>query len=132
MDEYIEREAACKAINAYKRRGSPHYNEGIADAANAIYAIPAADVALVRHGRWLSMDSENVIAMDDDGCPVDSCRCSECGDWLTGSDEYMTRGRYCPNCGALMDKRTVTENELRRLEQCNQAVLLRDFRADTR
>ena len=71
--------------------------------ARMIETAPAADVVEVRHGRWLSMASDKVIAMEDDGCPVDSCRCSECGDWLTSSDEYAVRGRYCPNCGAKME-----------------------------
>jgi hypothetical protein len=103
MAEYIEREAAKKAFCEYcdwAEAGSK-YCQSCPD---PVGRIPAADVVPVRHGRWLSMDSEKVIAMDDDGCPVDSCCCSECGDWLTGSDEYMVRGRYCPNCGARMDK----------------------------
>lgn len=78
-------------------------SEGIRDAMEAVGVFPAADVVEVRHGRWMSMDSENeVVGMDDDGCPVDSCCCSECGDWLIASDEYLVRGRYCPNCGAKM------------------------------
>ena len=37
-----------------------------------------------------------------DGIVTDSCHCSECGEWLTGSDEYECYGNYCPNCGAKM------------------------------
>ena len=106
--EYIEREAALAfpfANGRYDHKNAdPHFINGCETCKEWLETIPAADVVPVRHGRWLSMDSEKVVAMDDDGCPVASCRCSECGDWLTGSDEYMVRGRYCPNCGALMDK----------------------------
>lgn len=118
MAEYIEREAAKRIVDDIDTWSSGWRNY----AKLQMDSIPAADVVSrdcydrllaendelrkerpVRHGRWLSMDTEKVIAMDDDGCPVDSCRCSECGDWLTGSDEYMVRGRFCPNCGARMD-----------------------------
>lgn len=102
MADYIEREAVCYQLA--KQATIDGQPRAIRRAGKIVANFPAADVAHVRHGQWLSMDSENVIAMDDDGCPVDSCRCSECGDWLTGSDEYAVRGRYCPNCGALMDK----------------------------
>lgn len=47
-------------------------------------AIPAADVAPVRHGRWL-IDSVGV-------------KCSCCG--LHDESECI----YCPNCGATMDR----------------------------
>ena len=47
---------------------------------------PAADVAEVRHGRWIEASAE-------DPCYY---RCAECG-WLS-DDEY----HYCPNCGAKM------------------------------
>lgn len=50
----------------------------------------AADVAPVRHGQWLCGDYYDIGDV-----------CSEC-DW----DSQMTHPsyRYCPNCGAKMDK----------------------------
>ena len=55
-------------------------------------------------GKWIS-DSPIVkkITIDENGNVDHSCHCSECGDWLTGSDEYPCRGYYCPNCGAKME-----------------------------
>ena len=93
--EYISRKAAYNAIvNNYDTD----------DQLRDLDAIPAADVVKVRHGRWMSMDGDTTtVSLDEFGCPTDSCRCSECGDWLTASDEYSIRGRYCPNCGAKMD-----------------------------
>lgn len=101
MGEYIEREAALSAVDC----GNLH--KGIVDALQEnIKDIPAADVVEVRHGRWIS-DSPGkrfgtVVRLDKDGCPVGSCHCSECGEWLTASDEYPVIGYYCPNCGAKM------------------------------
>ena len=65
-----------------------------------------SNLMVVKRGQWIS-DSPGKrfgkpVRLDKDGCPVDSCHCSECGDWLTASDEYPARGRYCPNCGAKM------------------------------
>lgn len=108
--EYIEREAAKKKLVAlYKAYDTDENHErklALLEIDLALRAIPAADVAPVRHGRWIS-DARarrgTVVRLDADGCPVDTCHCSECGDWLTASDEYPARGRYCPNCGAKMD-----------------------------
>lgn len=133
MTEYIEREAALNASKIvyieYIEIDGDGYEDGNADEIPVVFrrdieAIPAADVVTrdcynrllaendelrkerpVRHGRWLSMDGDNItVSLDEYGCPTDSCRCSECGDWLTASDEYSVRGRYCANCGARMDK----------------------------
>lgn len=54
-----------------------------------LQAIPAADVAPVRHGRWEWYDSF-------------SYRCSACKKyWIAPGDQYDYH--YCPNCGARMD-----------------------------
>ena len=37
-----------------------------------------------------------------DGMTTGSVWCSECGRWLTASDEYSCFGKFCPNCGAKM------------------------------
>ena len=82
MKEYIERESAIKGILNdccelvfYTKENAIDYLE----------AMPAADVAEVRHGHWTDVGSL-------------SCRCSECG--CKNSRETA----YCPICGARMDK----------------------------
>ena len=52
-----------------------------------IEAIPSADVASVRHGRW--------VKQDDYSC------CSGCGQSI--ADECVPWFKFCPNCGAIMD-----------------------------
>lgn len=52
---------------------------------------PAADVAPVRHGRWVNTNKE-VEQM---------CKCSECGYPIS---YFWSRTPYCPNCGCHMDK----------------------------
>lgn len=51
--------------------------------------LPAADVAEVRHGRWVNTNKK-VEQM---------CKCSECGYPVS---YFWSRTPYCPNCGALM------------------------------
>ena len=88
--EYIEREAAIELLQGPITMSmclskdeciSKNWQRGI-DLV-LIKAIPAADVAPVRHGRWL---------WDDEGY-----HCSEC--W------YLTDNAtpWCPVCGAKMD-----------------------------
>lgn len=83
MKEYIERAAVLKVLEEYY----PGVDERL-HIVKDITSIPTADVAEVRHGRWI------------DGV------CSECG-----FDAMYYKGipaqvytDYCPSCGARMDK----------------------------
>ena len=86
--EYIEREALIEEL---KRRD---FLPVIVK--QAIEAVPAADVAPVRHGRWedwwpgigLIMTGEEMLY-----------RCSVCDAKYSTVESY----KYCPNCGAKMD-----------------------------
>ena len=69
--------------------------------AYCIDSIPGVDAVEVVHGRWIDCKG-NTVGIDTDGCPVSSCNCNVCGEWLTASDEYACIGKYCPNCGAKM------------------------------
>ncbi len=89
-DEYITREeamwAACKALC---HPGAFCPDSYCIEVRKVFNAIPAADVAPVRHGRW-EFEYEN---LDD----VEYC-CTVC-DWIgANANEY----NYCPNCGAKM------------------------------
>lgn len=96
MTEYIEREAISEEIRKYYYKNPPNssyeegFDRGLDRAQRAILDAPAADVAPVRHGRWLYGDYYDIGDV-----------CSEC-DW----DSQMTHPsyRYCPDCGAKMDK----------------------------
>lgn len=54
-------------------------------------------------GKWISEVKGKKAIIDENGNVTCSAHCSECGDWLTGSDEYACRGRFCPNCGARIE-----------------------------
>ena len=106
MDEYINREAlrdSVESINWYSvRRGElitgAESSENALYKANDIYSAidsaPAADVAPVRHGRWID------AYPDIEPNPMFMYGiCSECG-FEQGISKYLN---YCPNCGAKMD-----------------------------
>ena len=78
--EYIEREALINFANN-------HITKSLT--MNDIARFPAADVAPVRHGRWIN---ENFYT-----------RCSVCGK-MAIYDKYgqEVESDFCPNCGAKM------------------------------
>jgi hypothetical protein len=93
MKEYIERAVAVKKFENYRRDCEEENDERVVqifeDCVSELMAISAADVAEVRHGRWVR-----------DKWPSGTHKliCSECGEW-SGK-----KSRYCPSCGARMDK----------------------------
>ena len=114
MAEYIEKETAIAII-----MGEPpdaHYPHWYAD---KIKAIPAADVAPVRHGRWILEAHDERVNYRWNV----TAECSECCDeqkeiWAgffpnvpppiardvaLVSAESVKLSNYCPNCGAKMD-----------------------------
>ena len=95
MDEYIEREAAYKTIMSDPP--DAHYPKWYAD---KILAIPAADVAPVRHGRWDNIPNTYMCVAGKDGSyHGNATSCSVCHE--INPNAYKTN--YCPNCGAKMD-----------------------------
>ena len=95
--EYIEREAVMKIIDDYgcTHGGTLGSHSGAVDVVgSAIYKLPAADVAPVKHGhfRRLTFSGDTII-------------CSEC---KMAYNIFETNGaenfNFCPHCGAIMDK----------------------------
>ena len=94
MAEYIEREALYE--KAYWHGEHPDVGNPFPDGVDAIDiedvdAIPAADVAPVRHGRWIEYQKYTFGVMYD---------CSICDDRILDNGHSWN---YCPNCGAKMD-----------------------------
>lgn len=93
MAKYIEREAAVKIVAKYSLANGSVLgrHSGLADCiASEIAALPAADIAPVVHGRWISfLDGDHIM-------PERYYRCSRCG------RVESRRQPYC-HCGAKMD-----------------------------
>ena len=87
MDEYINRGTAIAKLTALE---VTEPNATMVDAKRVLADIPAADVAPVVHGRWVTHYRS--------GTPVAEGYVSTCCDiWK------KRKSPYCPNCGAKMD-----------------------------
>lgn len=71
----------------------------MADLVDIFAEIPAADVAPVVHGRWISWEEAGnfVPSPDRHECSV----CHDAAQVLVNGFELLSD--YCPNCGAKMD-----------------------------
>lgn len=85
MDEYIARGAFIKAVNDIPMWSSV--------AAMLADSIPAADVAPVVHGRWISVAGKRDRI------------CSRClhNEPYKNADDNAEVFEFCPHCGAKMD-----------------------------
>lgn len=91
MDDYIKREDAIKELLGCVPTDVHEIKD--LDVIRVMLALPSADVAPVRHGRWEDYE-EN------------TWQCSECGElfYLEDGTPQENEYRYCPNCGAKMDE----------------------------
>lgn len=93
MAEYIEREALMRRIKEIHCAECDNYHGvrcracWVDDTLDYIDSEPAADVAPVRHGRWVDTDYE-------------FAQCSLCKYPVYAA---WNATNYCPNCGAKMD-----------------------------
>lgn len=104
MAEYIDREAMAKFISQVRMR-LPHESkdfftrdEMLLNFEQYIRITPPADVAPVKHGKWISKQLDNFRKY--------KVTCSICG-WV-GIENYDSYNEpsdfnYCPNCGSKMD-----------------------------
>ena len=98
MTEYIEKNKAIKELYEVYDYEFPTASGGFDEYArmivpNTIKNMPAADVAPVRHGRWIDKGEYAV--------------CTECsgrsGTQYDGVKPIPLMTQFCPNCGAIMD-----------------------------
>ena len=91
MTEYIEREALRDALydaDAITMSGVKILNQ-----------FPVADVAPVRHGRWVLGNVEPGYFTPGGNRPWICSECEKVISWMLGKPKES----YCPNCGAKMD-----------------------------
>jgi len=99
MTEYLEKAALVRILRAKAEMGRlSEYSVCFDNVAKMIELLPAADVAEVKHGKWIGKQLDNFRKYE--------VTCSNC-DWI-GIENYDSYGNplefnYCPNCGAKMD-----------------------------
>ena len=97
MAEYISKENLQAKLNSKKagpatKRYTEGWNDAILIVKSIIHCEKAADVVLVRHGKWL-----------DGKCTVCGWEEPDVCIWLGYDSEAWIETPYCPNCGAIMD-----------------------------
>lgn len=93
MAEYIEREKAYEKCGWYNTVNGKSICAARKD---ELAAIPAADVAPVRHGRWIDLGDDYW----ERGRTSTRYKCSECG--RRAGQKQAKLYHFCPNCGADM------------------------------
>ena len=102
MAEYIDREKLRMYPLRWefcdKENANPLFIYGVESLMEYVEWLPAADVAPVRHGKWMPFHAE--FAGD-----IQYCSVCEIG--------FSDRTAYCPHCGAVMDgwRKEAAENE---------------------
>ena len=109
MTDYIRRTDAVKIAEKYGLANGSVLGRhtGLADCiARDISELPAADVAEVVHGRWYMLDD----------CANAGLYCSACGRRVH-HEEFAykkLKSKYCPHCGARMDRGGTAHDESER------------------
>ena len=106
MAEYIEREALENEL--YRRLKfliaeygeHDQYTSGFDDAIDMVRSFTSADVAPVRHGKWVKEPPYKSIG----GEYLKALICSKCNSFfVSDGNKPWQMHNYCPNCGAKMD-----------------------------
>ena len=104
MSDYISREAAIEAVCRRCNYAFPEDEPcGDCPAKAAIMAVPAADVAEVRRGRWECYTHSHYCGNDKYGDPVFMdgvvyyCSNPKC------RRKTVIKENFCPSCGSKMD-----------------------------
>ena len=93
MDKYIKKETAIKSL-LNDCLGQVSYSRE--DAADCIFWLDTADVAPVRHGRWIE-PSRLYYGAKQYECSL--C----CSDTFWNKHSITEKYPHCPNCGCVMD-----------------------------
>ena len=98
MAEYISKETLQEKLNRKKagpanKRYTEGWNDAILMVKSMIHSEKAADVAPVRHGRWVLDEKRYVVYCSE---------CSEPVSYYPNIRDVREENHYCPNCGAKM------------------------------
>ena len=92
MDEYIKKEDIEQKIQ--DGLNNLVLGHDAIEVLGMIYEMPTADVAPVRHGRWVLDEKRYVVYCSE---------CSEPVSYYPNIKDVRDENPYCPHCGAKMD-----------------------------
>lgn len=100
MAEYIDRQKVFDSLPVVTDDKTISLYGAVADFMILVSAIPAEDVAPVRHGRWVLGTVEPGYLTPGGNRPWICSECKQVISWSLGRPYE----NYCHNCGAKMDK----------------------------
>ena len=114
MDDYIKREDAIEYLVDnmvwMDADGIETSEEDKRDAiAELINGVPSADVAPVRHGRWIVGEQMPMHDIKGNLSWGNWYTCNQCEFKTYAIERHITQYNYCPNCGAKMDEEETKE-----------------------
>ena len=92
MDEYIKKEDIEQKIQ--DGLNNLVLGHDAIEVLGMIYEMPTADVATVKHGRWVLDEKRYVVYCSECSAPVS---------YYPNIKDVREENHYCPNCGAKMD-----------------------------
>ena len=104
MSDYIKREDAIGIVKNLKRF-SCFGDDGFVQIPMVyceLMGVATADVAPVRHGMWVDVDSMQMHDLHGVLTWGNSFMCTECNFKTFAVEGHMAQYRYCPCCGARM------------------------------
>lgn len=114
VDDFIEQKRKWYCENCDRRKGIKKGKEvfcyeigdapcracDVDDMLNDVDNFPTADVAPVKHGKWILDREEHSMCEDEYICS--KCKVSVCSEgWC--DEKFLEMNKYCPSCGAKMD-----------------------------
>ena len=101
MKNYIEKSVALDNLRIVKEQAPADLHEIIDVCTAAIDIIEVEDLQPVTYGEWIDITDEEINLIGYKG-KTRPCKCSLCGQWYVGSDEFETFCNFCSSCGADM------------------------------
>lgn len=104
MTEYLEKAALVRILRAKAEIGRlSEYSVCFDNVAKMIELLPAADVAEVKHGKWIWDPNGMDWGLGTWQCSECACRNNNLPMNNRINPLVFSGSKYCPNCGAKMD-----------------------------
>lgn len=106
MKNYINKGEATLKLNSFRELLNEEEKLIVSACQEIIDSIETEDLQPVERGEWIDVTDEEIKAVGYKG-KIRPCKCSLCGQWYVGSDEFETFCNFCSSCGA--DMRSISE-----------------------
>ena len=100
----VRESTECVIGDDYTEADSARVGEAVARVIYALQTMLPADVAPVRHGRWIVGEQMPMHDIKGNLSWGNWYTCNQCEFKTYAIERHITQYNYCPNCGAKMDE----------------------------